>query len=107
MILVIVTALKSAAPQNVCKSKVCQLEAENMRNKIDDSVSPCDDFYQYACGKYNPDIPDDKSEANVFNVLQDLLDEQLHESMSEELTERDINPLRVVKNYYQACMDKG
>jgi predicted metalloendopeptidase len=107
VIVVIVTALQSAAPQEVCKSKVCQLEAENMKSKIDNSVSPCEDFYQYACGNYDPDIPDDKSEANVFNVLQDLLDEQLNKSMREELTERDINPLRVVKNYYQACMDKG
>ena len=107
MFLVLVTATKYAASQKVCKSKVCQLEAENMKSKIDDSVSPCDDFYQYACGNYNPDIPDDKSEANVFNVLQDLLDEQLNESMSEDSSEQDINPLRVVKNYYQACMDKG
>ncbi|CAG9805792.1 unnamed protein product [Chironomus riparius] len=104
--LVFVTSTKFATSQKVCKSKVCQLEAENMKSKIDDSVSPCDDFYQYACGNYNPDIPDDKSEANVFNVLQDLLDEQLNEGMSEESSDRDINPLRVVKNYYQACMDK-
>lgn len=103
-----VTSTKSAVNhQNVCNSKVCQSESEYMKSKIDDSVSPCDDFYQFTCGKYNPEIPEDKSEASIYTVLQDLLEEQLNESMSEKLTKKDINPLRVVKNFYQACMDKG
>lgn len=78
-----------------------------MKSKIDKSTAPCDDFFQHACGNYNPEIPSDKSEVNIFTVLGDVLDDQLHESMSEKVMENDTHPLKIVKNFYQACMDKG
>lgn len=93
--------------QSVCTTKMCQSDSEKIKAKIDKSVSPCDDFYQFACGQYKPEIPSDKSEVNEFTVLQDMLDEQLNETMSEELHESDITPLKLVKNFFRACMDKG
>lgn len=103
-----VTNSKSTNMQkNVCNSKACKLEAGLMKSKIDNSVSPCVNFYQFACGKFNPDISDDTSEVNVLTILNDLINEQLNRSLSEKSTEKDINPIKLVKNYYQACMDQG
>jgi predicted metalloendopeptidase len=93
--------------QAVCTTKMCQDDSEKIRSKIDKSASPCDDFYQFACGQYNPEISSDKTEVNEFSLLQDMLEEQLNLTMSEKLHKDDISSLKLVKNFFQACMDKG
>lgn len=84
---------------------MCQHEAEMIKSKLDPTVSPCDDFYEYACGNYKPEIPIDKSEVSIFSVLNDLLEEQLNSSLSENTNEKDTQPLRVAKDFYKACID--
>ena len=44
-----------------------------MRNAIDPTVEPCDDFYQFACGSWLKThvIPEDKSSYGAFTQLRD------------------------------------
>ena len=46
-----------------------------MLEAMDQSVDPCDDFFEYACGKWNRRnvVPDDKSNYNTFGKLRDDL----------------------------------
>lgn len=107
LVLLLLKWIQFSSGQSVCTTKVCQAESANIQSKIDKSISPCDDFYQFACGQYNPDIPSEKSEISQFSVLQDKLEEQLNLTMGEELNENDTNPLKLVKNFFQACMNTG
>ena len=78
---------------------------------LDTSVSPCDDFFQYACGgwiKANP-IPEDQSSWTRFNALAD---DNL--KVQRDILERDAtNPpadeayAKVLGDYYGACMDEA
>ena len=42
---------------------------------MDQTVSPCEDFFEYACGTWNKRnvIPDDRSNYNTFGMLRDEL----------------------------------
>ena len=81
----------------------------NVEN-IDRSVSPCEDFYRYACGtwlKNNP-IPSDRPEWGRFDelaernqaILREILDSASRRGASGSAIDQKIGA------FYQACMDE-
>lgn len=87
----------------------CLKAAEKMLNKIDNSVAPCDDFYHFACGQYikKTEIPEDKVTVDTFSIVRDLLQEQLKTIITSPVDKDDIEPFKMVKGLYSACMNKG
>lgn len=64
--------------------QIRQTQAEVMLQYMDQSVHPCDDFYQYSCGnweKLNP-IPRDKAAYDTFEILRESLDNVIEELLT-------------------------
>ena len=51
------------------------ITAAQILDSIDQTVDPCEDFFQFACGDWNRKhiIPEDKSGYNTFEDLSDKL----------------------------------
>lgn len=93
----------------ICMTPGCVQAAAKMIEQMDKSVEPCDDFYNFACGKYVEDtvIPDDKVSVNAFSVISDKLQEQLRTIITAPVEDSDIEPFKMVKKLYVACMNKS
>ncbi len=76
---------------------------------VDRSVSPCDDFYKYACGtwlKNNP-IPADRARWARFDELQERNETVLRAILEKDASQPDAGSAidRQIGTFYGACID--
>lgn len=94
--------------ENVCLTPGCIHSASKALEQMDPEVEPCDDFYNYACGRFLKEtiIPDEKVSVNTFSVIGDRLQQQLRSLVSDEISETEATPFKLAKNLYKLCMNK-
>ena len=79
---------------------------------LDRSVSPCENFYEFADGgwmKNNP-IPADRAAWATFNKLRDHNDSLLHEILEEASKDTKAQPgsnWQKIGDFYASCMDES
>lgn len=93
---------------NVCISEACVKEANLMTSYIDENVNPCDDFYDFACGKYIREtvLPEDKSIIMSFTQVQEKVDKQLRSVLNEEIQPDESKPFKLAKIFNAVCLDE-
>ncbi|HET9182234.1 MAG TPA: M13 family metallopeptidase [Candidatus Angelobacter sp.] len=97
------SAHASSASKPVTRPKSFDLSA------MDKSVSPCQDFYEYACGNWrkNNPIPPDEARWGRFNELADYNRQILHQILQKDSANNPKrNPVQQkIGDMYESCMD--
>ena len=90
----------------VCTHAHCNRVSDEILRSLNESVNPCDDFFQYSCGEWikRQKIPKGRNQFSAITQLS-LNNEKLIMEALETDNPSDIPPLRMVKDFYRSCMD--
>ncbi|XP_011689427.1 PREDICTED: neprilysin-1-like [Wasmannia auropunctata] len=98
---------KEEDKSTVCQSQECKKIAQIISESMDKSMDPCDDFYEYACGKWpehNP-APKGMSSWSMFASAQMNVMKQIKEIFDEGPKDDDMLAVKLAKKWYTICMD--
>ncbi|EDV94319.1 GH20297 [Drosophila grimshawi] len=83
-----------------------QAKAAEMANFMDESVDPCFNFYDFACGNWpriNPAIGPGQYTTGLFERLTDGFDRKVKHTLNSENSDLDTAEDVQVKNFYKSC----
>lgn len=68
-------SINQSPRHDVCTSKSCIKAANLILKNLDESIDPCDNFYQFSCGMFGNShrIPDDQPKIDELSILRDKL----------------------------------
>lgn len=93
---------------NICITKGCVKASALILDLLDETIDPCDNFYEFACGKFirNTFIPDDKIAMMSFVHVQDKVLGQLRLILNEKSLPNESKAFTMAKTFNAACMDQ-
>ncbi|XP_054269774.1 neprilysin-2-like [Macrosteles quadrilineatus] len=79
-----------------------------MLSYMDFNARPCDDFYRFACRRFEDtaEIDDHQTQNSSFSQVNDKLEEQLKVIVYDKPNPDDPLPYRNLKNLFSLCMDE-
>lgn len=106
--LVIVTRKDSDSSNDgsACTTHNCLQTAAYLSNSIDDTANPCENFYQFACGKWTKShpIPSTKNKMDSFGIA----DDKNKEIMRAALMKTDANVISGIaklRTFFRSCIN--
>jgi predicted metalloendopeptidase len=80
-------------------SDFVQMLPNDMQKHIDVGADPCTDFYQFACGNYNPELPADSSSISLsWDTVDNYVVKEVHELLAS-------HPKSFAGKFFHSCMD--
>lgn len=81
--------------------------ASTFLSKMNASINPCDDFYEFACGNFikTTIISEDAGSVNTINIIESRVLSQMHTLLNSEISPNEIRPFKMAKQFYRQCMN--
>ncbi|KAM7448959.1 hypothetical protein ABFA07_002968 [Porites harrisoni] len=98
-----VTCPKSAQQ---CSSETCLEVASKLQKSMNETVNPCEDFFQYSCGSWikNNPIPSSEGKITTAEVLKKQVNEQILFLLLEDASGPKENAVSKARVYFKSCM---
>ncbi|XP_076868801.1 phosphate-regulating neutral endopeptidase PHEX [Brachyhypopomus gauderio] len=108
LLIAVIAVSQKAGGEDMCLTVECTEAAGSILKKIDPTVSPCEDFYRYACGGWLRDhpIPEDYSSYGIYPWLRQNVDLKLKELLEQPDADTDLEAVRKAKVLYRSCMNE-
>ncbi|XP_070560617.1 membrane metallo-endopeptidase-like 1 [Ptychodera flava] len=90
-----------------CLTAHCTMMAGAMAGRMNTEVDPCDDFFEFSCGRWKKRtvVPEDRSSVMTSSELTDDLNAILKDLIEQQINDDDLDPVKNVKKNYLACTD--
>lgn len=77
---------------SVCNTSGCVNAAADVLKFMDASIDPCNDFYDFACGKFLADtvLSDEKVSVDTFSIARDTMQSQILKLIDSPIVENDL-----------------
>lgn len=94
-------------PESICMTTGCVRAAAQILNNMDNKTKPCEDFYQFACGRWIETqlIPDEKTSLSVFSQNTADLNVKLRALIERRPIPEDPPIVGQMRNMYASCMN--
>ncbi|KAL3861795.1 hypothetical protein ACJMK2_007814, partial [Sinanodonta woodiana] len=100
---------RTESSSDVCQEESCIATAARILGSLDLKVEPCEDFYQFSCGKWieNQIVPDDSGFINIFKNLDDDLLKSLRVLLENAPRSDDKSPTHIARTFYNSCINES
>ncbi|CAF0827881.1 unnamed protein product [Adineta steineri] len=104
------TTTETIENNELCVTPYCVKAANYLIESIDETVEPCEDFYQFVCGTWikNNRIPDDSNVVTTLDPLQTKLDYNIVDILTPSSTNDTKEPNAIInaRNLYHSCINE-
>lgn len=93
----------------ICETEQCIRSAANLRLSMDPSVDPCDDFYEFTCGRWTSEHPDHGwfSMYSSFALIEEKITFASLKYFQSNVSKEEPFAVKQSRDMFQACLDTG
>ncbi|KAK0174634.1 hypothetical protein PV327_010389 [Microctonus hyperodae] len=91
----------------VCNTASCKQTGKILLKGLNKSANPCDDFYEFACGRWaisNP-IPSKNLDWSCQRISESNIEKRSLEILESKLPPGAVYPSKLIREFYAHCMD--
>lgn len=94
------------AKEEVCRSQECHLEARRMLQLINQDANPCDDFYEFSCGKFHiaHNLKPSETSMSITSLINDDIVAKVQKEFAKpEIATYESNTIKFAKYLFDSC----